>query len=164
MRAEWSAGLDSDGLRESLWFYDGSGTVCWRLYLLPDSDFMAWDRLSQALPTRVEHDPGSGVCHRLWRRMTDQLRGDSWHAVPLRLHALNVSTRPTVPPVLAASLVRPSSVGMAVARRIARAAGVDDTSFVVGQQPVHFTGNLGNDFPSRGDAPLPSNATSKGLT
>jgi len=138
-RAEWSAGIDSDGLRESLWFYDGDNALCWRLYLLPDSDFMAWDQLSLALPTRVEQDAGSGFCNRLWRRMADQVRGDIWYACVLQLHALHgmAGVGTAAQPVLAASLVRPSTVGVAVARRIASAAGVNATSFVAGGQPIH---------------------------
>src|SRR3970040_590011 len=91
VRAEWTAGLDSDGMRESLWFYDRDDVLCWRLYLLPDSEFMAWDRLSRTLPTRVEAEFDGGLCQRLWRRLADQLSGDSWYACPLRLHALDAS-------------------------------------------------------------------------
>ena len=32
--------LDSDGLCESLQFFDRDGLCCWRLYLLPDTDFL----------------------------------------------------------------------------------------------------------------------------
>ena len=46
VRAESDAGMDSDGLYESLAFFDGQGQCCWRLFLLPDSDFLAWDTLA----------------------------------------------------------------------------------------------------------------------
>lgn len=153
-RAEWSAGIDSDGLRESLWFYDGDGGLCWRIYLLPDSDFMAWDQLSLALPTREEQAVGSGLCNRLWRRMTDQVRGDIWYACVLQLHALDglAGFGTAAQPGLAASLVCPSAVGVAVARRIASAAGVNATSFVAGQQPVNAAASAGNSLPSRSGA------------
>lgn len=147
-RAEWSAGLDSDGLREGLWFYDSDGALCWRLYLLPDSDFMAWEQLSLALPTRAEQDANRGLCNRLWRRMADQVRGDIWHACALRLHALDglAGVGTAAQPGLAASLVCPSAVGVAVARRIASAAGVNATSFVAGDQP-NATKSAGSSLP-----------------
>lgn len=152
--AQWSAGIDSDGLRENLWFHDSDGGLCWRLYLLPDSDFMAWDQLSLALPTRVEHDVDGGLCNRLWRRMADHVRGDIWHACVLQLHALHgVAGIPTAAqPVLAASLVRPSAVGMAVARRIASAAGVSATSFIAGEQPINAAGSAGKSLLPRSGA------------
>src|SRR5690606_13289891 len=45
-------GVDSEGVHESLCFSDAQGRCAWRLYLLPDSDFLAWDRLLAALPSR----------------------------------------------------------------------------------------------------------------
>lgn len=43
VRVHACQGVDSEGLRESLCFLDGRGRCVWRLYLLPDSDFLAWD-------------------------------------------------------------------------------------------------------------------------
>ena len=50
VRVHACQGVDSEGLRESLCFLDARGRCVWRLYLLPDSDFLAWDRLVAALP------------------------------------------------------------------------------------------------------------------
>jgi hypothetical protein len=50
LRVGAQLGVDSDGLLESLCFYDRQERCCWRLYLLPDSDFVAWDALLSALP------------------------------------------------------------------------------------------------------------------
>lgn len=148
VRAESSAGLDSDGLRESLWFHDSDGRNCWRLYLLPDSDFLAWQQLSQTLPMRVEQDSGSGLCQRLWRRVADHLRGDSWCACVLRLHALHVmaGVGTASQPLLAASLVPLSELGTAAVGRIARAEGVDGAIFVAGERRMHAA-ELASDRP-----------------
>ena len=39
-RVSSDSALDSDGLCESLQFFDRDGLCCWRLYLLPDTDFL----------------------------------------------------------------------------------------------------------------------------
>ena len=76
--------LDSDGLDECLWFFDAQGLCCWRLYLLPDSDFLAWDALLEGLPV-LDAPPGEGLAERMWRRLAGRLRGESWRATALRL-------------------------------------------------------------------------------
>jgi hypothetical protein len=83
--AESQAGVDSDGLRESLAFFDQDGRCCWRLFLLPDSDFLAWDRLLVCLPVREEVEPAAGVGERLWRKLAGRLRGEQWQACVLKL-------------------------------------------------------------------------------
>ncbi|MEL4891440.1 Hemin transport protein [Xanthomonas protegens] len=103
--------VDSDGVLESVRFYDRQQQCCWRLYLLPDSDFVAWDMLLSALPAAQDAADG-GVAERLWRRVAGRLRGDGWHARALRLHAADG--------VLAASVAGVSPLGASIARRIAR--------------------------------------------
>jgi len=122
VRVESCTGVDSDGLRESLVFFDAEGRCCWRLYLLPDSDFLAWDRLLASLPCRDEVDAAIGVGERLWRRLAGRLRGEHWQACILRLHAVPAAV---AQPVLAASLAAVSSLGAATAQRIAQAEGAD---------------------------------------
>lgn len=117
------AGLDSDCLRESLQFLDAGGRCCWRLFLLPDSDFLAWDRLLSRWPEEAGAESPAGVGERLWRRLAGRLRGEQWRAAILRLHELpGEGGRP----VLAASLARLSPLGAATARAIARNEGIDD--------------------------------------
>jgi hypothetical protein len=122
VRAESRVGVDSDGLRESLAFFDHQGRFCWRLYLLPDSDFVAWDGLLALLPSREEADVGAGLGERLWRRLAGRLLGDQWQACLLRLHVVPVEIGR---PVLAASLATVSPLGAATARHIARAEGAE---------------------------------------
>lgn len=84
--------MDSDGLHESLWFLDAQGQCCWRLHLLPDSDFLAWDQLASQLPVLAGEAAatatGSHVGERLWRRLAGRLKSGQWLASPLRLHAV----------------------------------------------------------------------------
>jgi len=120
--------VDSDGLRESLLFFDRNGHCCWKLHLLPDSDFLAWERLASALPAHREPTgASSGIGDRLWQRLAGRLRGMRWLGSALRLYAL--PTAPgfalRAPPLLAASLATLSPLGAAVARRIALHAGAD---------------------------------------
>ena len=122
VRVESRTGVDSDGLRESLVFLDSEGRCCWRLYLLPDSDFLAWDRLLASLPCRDEVETASGIGERLWRRLAGRLRGEQWQACILRLHALPATV---AQPVLAASPAAVSPLGAATAQRIAQIEGAD---------------------------------------
>jgi len=124
VRVESRAGVDSDGLRESLAFFDHEGRCCWRLYLLPDSDFVAWDRLLALLPSCEEAEAATGVGERLWRRMAGRLLGGQWQACVLRLHAVPAGIRQ---PLLAASSATVSSLGAATAQRIARAEGAEQS-------------------------------------
>ena len=131
--AERGGGVDSDGFREHLLFHDHDGRPCWRLYLLPDSDFLAWERLAATLPIHAGVVREDGIGERLWSRLAARLRGERWEASVLRLHALRCSPGfgwSAEPPVLAASLVTPSPLGAAAARRIARAEGAEGDAMV----------------------------------
>ena len=102
--------LDSDGLHERLEFFDAHGQCCWQLCLLPDSDFLAWDRLLSGVPAASEA-PGAGVAERLWRRLACRLRGDAWQGAVLRLRAAG-----PLGMTLAAQTATPSALGLQVAR------------------------------------------------
>jgi len=112
-------GVDSEGLRESVCFTDARGRCCWRLYLLPDSDFLAWDRLAAQLPARPAGGEDGSVGERLWRRLAGHLGGQRWRMCALRLHVVDGGDG------LAASLAPLSSLGAATARRIARLEGAE---------------------------------------
>ncbi|MFT3898001.1 MAG: Hemin transport protein [Thermomonas sp.] len=122
VRAEVACRCDSDGLRESLSFLDRDGQCCWRLYLLPESDFLAWEELSSRLPLRTDGGH-AGIAERLLSRLANRLNGGHWQASALRLHALPCGANGTA---LAASLASLSELGLATARRIARDEGVID--------------------------------------
>ena len=121
VRVEAHAGVDSDGLDERLLFFDVHGRCCWRLCLLPDSDFVAWDRLVASLPTGVDGE-AAGLADRLWQRLAGRLLGGQWRACVLQLHAV---PRPASLPVLAASLSLMSPLGATTAQRIAQAEGAE---------------------------------------
>jgi len=103
--------LDSEGLHERLEFFDDQGHCCWQLCLLPDSDFLAWDRLLAGVAPLAE-TAGAGVAERLWRRLACRLRGDVWQGTVLRLRAAG-----PLGMTLAAQAATPSSLGLQVARR-----------------------------------------------
>lgn len=121
VRVEARAGLHSDGLDEQLLFFDAQDRCCWRLCLLPESDFLAWDRLLSSLPCARE-EPAGGLGERLWQRLAVRLRGGQWRASAVHLHALPQAAGSAV---LAASLPPLSPLGLATARRIAAAEGID---------------------------------------
>ncbi|WP_232310289.1 Hemin transport protein [Pseudoxanthomonas mexicana] len=121
VRVEAHIGVESEGLDERLLFYDAQGRCCWRLCLLPESDFVAWDRLLSSLPSGQDAG-GAGLSDRLWRRLAGRLLGGEWRACALQLHAV---PQIAAPPVLAASLPFMSTLGATTARRIAQAEGAD---------------------------------------
>lgn len=125
--AAWHGEVESDGLRESLSFRNPQGQCCWRLYLLPDSDFLAWDRITRCLPRDVHAADHASLGMRLWQRLGERLSGDFWRASALRLHVLPLhpGSGQREPLVLAASLARLSSLGARTARRIAHWEGAE---------------------------------------
>jgi len=131
VRAAACSGIDSDGLHECLLFFDRDDRCCWRLYLLPDSDFLAWERLASDLPAHHARNAAeSGIGERLWQRLAGRLRGDGWLGSALRLHALPTAPGFALhsPPLLAASVATLSPLGAAVARRIALGESADDSA------------------------------------
>ncbi|WP_202844229.1 Hemin transport protein [Luteimonas saliphila] len=126
VRVEAGVELDSDGACEHLLFYDAGDRCCWRLYLLPDSDFLAWERLSARLPAHAAPSTSNGLAERLLRRLSGPL-GGRWAGSVLRLHALrgDAGEVPAPHAVLAASLAPVSQLGAVVAHRIAQRQGAD---------------------------------------
>ncbi|MFZ5638447.1 MAG: Hemin transport protein [Pseudomonadota bacterium] len=119
--AELRCGIDSDGWHECLHFRDREGDCCWRLYLLPDSDFLAWERLQARLPV-VEAKPATGdaISGRLWRRLSARVGVAPWQSSVIRLHALG--RRRTL---LAASPAPISPLGADMLQRLARIEGLE---------------------------------------
>ncbi|QWP76632.1 Hemin transport protein [Lysobacter sp. K5869] len=115
-RAAREARRLGDGADEALSFRDAAGRECWRLYLLADSDFLAWDDAAASLACVPSRASAWAAAARWWRR----LRGGS-RAQALRLSVLRDEAGHCVLLAEAAAL---SSLGRAQARRIADAAGV----------------------------------------
>ena len=111
------ASIESDdGPMEALVFLDANGQPCWRLGLLPDTDYLQWDRLVEPLT----HTACAPVVRRLplWSRcgVAGAISTPTWKACPLRLHAIigdAVSQR------LAASCAVLSHVGRQACRYLA---------------------------------------------
>ncbi|MNV95951.1 hypothetical protein D3C71_1908990 [compost metagenome] len=85
---------------------------------MPDSDFLAWDRLVSAFPARPEPVNDGGVAERLWRRLATRLGAEPWRMCALRLHAGDGQG-------LSASLASLSALGASAARHIAHVEGAD---------------------------------------
>ena len=67
LRAELDIG--SDGPNERTWFLDQAGRPCFGLWLLPDTDYLAWDALLADHSTeRRALDCATGWCERLRHR------------------------------------------------------------------------------------------------
>lgn len=130
VRAAASCGIDSDGLEEALLFFDRAGRCCWRLHLLPDSDFLAWDALCAVLPAHVPALADHGLGDRLWQRLAGRLRGDRWRCSVLCLHAVGAHPRHAhaVPGALALSSGALTPTGLHAAQRIARALDAEDAA------------------------------------
>ncbi|WP_363798154.1 Hemin transport protein [Lysobacter firmicutimachus] len=118
-RAERLLRRDGEDRCEALLFRDDGGRACWCLYLLPDSDFLAWDDAIAALPACRGGEARSGAWARLRRRWLRRLRG-RWQAQILRLQVLADDAGHCI---LLADRAEPSALGLAHAQRIAAAEG-----------------------------------------
>lgn len=109
--------LGDGGGGEALRFRDAGGRECWRLYLLPDSDFLAWDDVAAAMPDAAAAIGAAAIpaLARWWRR----LRGGR-RAQALRLRVLRDADGHCV---LLADPAELSPLGLAQARRIAAGEG-----------------------------------------
>lgn len=125
LHVEAAATVDSDGMREALVFRDATGDCCWQLFLLPDTDFLAWERLAARLPLqRVVADARAGLAERMLQRLSGRTRHGEWQASVLRLHARR-TRHAHVRDVLAATVSAVSPLGAAAARTIARSQHAD---------------------------------------
>lgn len=146
MHACACSGLDSEGLREQVLFFDREGRCCWRICLLPDSDFLAWEDMASQLPAASPAPRPGGIGERLWRGLAGRLQGERWQGSVLRLHALAghaACARQEQGGFLAASPAALSPLGAATARRIARAEGVDADGIAPVDAPRRARGGRG---------------------
>ena len=111
-RVAASVALDSDGPRECLHFLDDAGTPVTSIWLLPDSDFLAWERLIDSLPGVSASDID------WWQRLPREgARGSARVRQFQRLHLAGCELIDAVVPT------RLSGIGRERARQIAEAAG-----------------------------------------
>lgn len=115
--------VDADGVYEYVLLRDRQGRVCWHLYLLPDSDFLAWERLASALPGAAQADveESGGLPARLWRQLADNVMGAPRYSRVVRLTVRQID-RLSVPR-LTAHPVGVSAAGVAMAQRLVRRTG-----------------------------------------
>ncbi|MGQ0799889.1 MAG: Hemin transport protein [Pseudomarimonas sp.] len=125
-RGAYCAGIDSDGPHESLLFFAGDGRPCWQLCLLPETDFLRWEHLSAAMPTRADWLPGTGLRLAPKHPVARVIGSPLWRACPLQLHAISTGTSGQR---LAAACANLSLAGV---REVARLAG---GALLVGSQP-----------------------------
>lgn len=116
--AQRCVGEGAQAGRESILFRDAQGRACWRLYLLPDSDFLAWDLAVGALPQR-RHERAGGRFVRACRSLRRRL-GGGWNAQALCLQLAHDAAGRRI---LVADSATPSALGLEHARRIAAAEG-----------------------------------------
>lgn len=121
-RAAVSIHVDSDCVRESLHFFDADDRPCWRLHLLPETDFLAWERLCECLPVQQEVASAAGIALRLWRRIGER---ETWQLDAMRLHTVSPPPGMSSIAMLAASPAPLSTLGAETARRIARQEGIE---------------------------------------
>lgn len=133
VRACYGCALDSDGLRECIRFFDARGECCWRLYLLPDADFWAWEQLAGSLPCEAGGSATPGLAERLWRHLARRLNEPCWRACALRFHACGSGAASAA---LGASLPALSALGREQVRRIVRCEGLDGGSQAL-RMPAH---------------------------
>lgn len=110
--------IDDDGIRESLRLCDEAGSTCARLFLLPDSDYTAWERLREGLPCVASESRASACekCVHFVRCLGRMLRGSGWKSSLLKIEP-GRREQPCV------SAVNISRIGREFACRIARAEG-----------------------------------------
>lgn len=82
--------IEPDGICEALRFYRADGREQARLYLLPDSDYLAWEQLPQCVPCSVA-EPLRGLHQRL-REAAWSRAGHPWQGAVVRFcHAADAS-------------------------------------------------------------------------
>ncbi len=111
----WSS-VTPQGPREWLSLHDAAGGTAVRLYLLPDSDMLAWDQMMAALglaPT--EAAPADAPIHASFLRRALSRFGHRWQA---RLLAFDLKPLPWLHTLGAKAPLRISLLGLDLARTI----------------------------------------------
>ena len=112
--------IDADGPCEALTFFDAAHRPCWQLDLLPDSDYLAWDKVLSTLEDPAPSVPAPKLEQQGWAAIHLAIGNPIWRACALRLHAVPERNAPCR---LAAAQAVLSDAGLRAAERIARSTG-----------------------------------------
>jgi hypothetical protein len=94
--------IEPDGICEALRFYRDDGRELARLYLLPDSDYLAWEQLLQCVPCSTP-EPQRGLHQRL-REAAFSRAGHAWQGAVVRFCHATDTSRPWLLAEAAASV------------------------------------------------------------
>jgi hypothetical protein len=118
--------INSDGPREALTFLDEAKRVCWQLYLLPDSDYLSWDRVLSCVRCQLDSPQTT------WRKkipgvpIAQMIGNPIWRACALRFYAVPNSQHQRT---LALGDVCLSHAGRKAAEAIAKSEGASASCF-----------------------------------
>jgi hypothetical protein len=118
--------INSDGPREALTFFDETRRACWQLYLLPDSDYLSWDRVLSCVQCQLDSTENA------WRYKTPAvpishaIGNPIWRACALRFYAVPGSNNQYC---LALGDVSLSIAGRKAAEAIAKSEGASASCF-----------------------------------
>jgi len=119
-RMEVAVRIDSDGICESLRFFDAQDAPCWHLCLLPDSNYWAWDALISQLPEQVRLSCGDRE-----RALCSLRSRPAWRPCTVRFRQCTTSAGP----MLAATPVTLSDTGFRESLRLAHRLGAEIPTF-----------------------------------
>ncbi len=117
--------VTSHGPREWLCFRDASGETQGKLFLLPDTDYLAWDEMTAASRLKAEPTPERWNAHGAFLRGALSRLGSGWRA---RLLTFEMTRLPWLRTLGAKPPLRISLLGLELARTIARAEGAEVVS------------------------------------
>lgn len=80
--------INSDGPREALTFFDARYRACWQLYLLPDSDYLNWDKVLSCMRCQLDATQNSWLKQIQAPPIARAIGNPIWRACALRLYAV----------------------------------------------------------------------------
>lgn len=80
--------INNDGPREALTFFDESCRACWQLYLLPDSDYLSWDRVLSCVRCELDTTQNSWLRQITVAPIARSIGNPIWRACALRFYAV----------------------------------------------------------------------------
>lgn len=80
--------INSDGPREALTFFDSTRRACWQLYLLPDSDYLSWDRVLSCVRCELDATQDSWQKQNKVAPISRAVGNPIWRACALRFYAV----------------------------------------------------------------------------